>query len=95
MGRVEKMLLNFCRGDWAVADSLTRGRLIEKRLASGTWAPMAAVVAPMVWRCFYARHRDAMRECATWSRTAARLLAQIEAEDASAEAMAAINGILN
>ena len=85
MGRVEKMLLNFCLADWTVADSLTRGRLIGKRHAWSELPPPHAVVSPSIWRCFYMRHPVAMRECATWSRTVARLLAQFEVADAMAE----------
>jgi hypothetical protein len=91
MGRVEKMLLNFCRGDWSSADSLTRGRLIEKSFASENWKPMSSPASPSVWRCFFARHQQEMRECATWSRSVAQLLAKFDAESASA----AIEGVLN
>ena len=90
------MLLHFCGNDgWTLFDSHTRGRCVARMLKTKcTDVVNHAIVGPNVWRCFYRRHPDSMREASNWSRTAARFVGKFEAEDATAAAMAAIDAAL-
>ena len=98
MGRVERLLLNFCKNRaWTSEDQMTRKRIIMKKPMAPSDQKILSqkLLSDNVWRCFYRRHPDAMLEAKGWSRTVARLLAQFEAEDAAAAAMHAFEGVLN
>ncbi len=92
MGRVERMMLNFCRGAWDAEDEVTRHRIVRRR--PRLIVPPSTLLPLRVWRCFYRRHPEAMREASAWSGIASRFLSQFEAEDAAANAMNAINQVL-
>jgi hypothetical protein len=94
MGRVERMLFNFCTNTWSVEDSGTRGRCIARMLRTKLDVLHYPIVSPEVWRCFYRRHPGVLREAKDWSRTVERLLAQFDAEDASKSAASAIEKVL-
>jgi hypothetical protein len=92
MGRVERMLLNFCTKAWDAEDEVVRNR-IAKRLPA-MLAPPQDLLDVGVWRCFYRRHPEPMRKAREWNRIVDRLLEQFEAEDAAANAMNAIDQVL-
>lgn len=91
MGRVERMLLNFCTQTWDAEDEVVRNRLAKRR-------PLLAPAVPLlpvgVWRCFYHRHTEPMRIARAWNRTVSRLVGQFEAEDAASAALQAMEGVL-
>lgn len=93
IGRIERMLLDFCTNKWSMEDSQTRGRCVGRLLKTKGAVVNQAIVGSNVWRCFHRRHPGAMREAKEWSRTVARLLAQFDAEDSAAAAMAAIQKV--
>ena len=94
MGRVERMLFDFCTNAWSWEDSVTRGRCVARMLRTKVDVLHYPIVSPDVWRCFYRRHPAVTREAKDWSRTVARLLAQFDAEDASNSAASAIEKML-
>ncbi len=97
MGNIERMLMHFCtKNGWTHFDSVTRGRCVARMLKTKCADVVNhAIVGQAVWRCFYRRHTQAMRQAKNWNRTVARLVAQFEAEDAAAAAKAAIEATLS
>lgn len=86
MGPVEKMLFDFCNNNWTVEDEAIRIWCIRR-----VNNPM--VVTPVVWKCFYRRHPDLMRNAAKWSRTVARLVARFDADSALNSIEEMLNGL--
>jgi hypothetical protein len=94
MGRVERMLYDFCTNNWSADDSATRSRCVVRMIRTKIDVPQYPIVSPDVWRCFYRRHPAVMREANEWSPTVARLLAQFEAEDAAKSAASVVEKML-
>ncbi|MDE2419476.1 MAG: hypothetical protein KGN32_16925 [Burkholderiales bacterium] len=98
MGRVERLLLNFCKNRaWTSEDQMTRKRIIMKKPMEPSDQKILdqKLLSDNLCRCFYRRRPHAMREASVWSRTAEGLLRQFEAEDAAKAAADAIEGVLN
>jgi len=92
MGRVEKMLLNFCWQNWISEDEMTRHRIARKN--PQVLVPLRRPHGIGVWRSFYKRHPAAMHHAKGWSRTVHIFMGQIEAEEATLAASDAIDSIL-
>lgn len=82
MGRVERMLLNFCAEKWDAEDDKTRSRIARK--CPAVLAPTRNLLGAGVWRAFHRRNPGVLREAAGWSFVSARLVAMFDAEDATA-----------
>jgi hypothetical protein len=89
MGRVETMLLHFCTQHLDAEDDVTRMRIARK--CPAVLAPTRKLLGDGVWHAFHRRNPGVLREAASWSRVASRLLAQFDSE----YAMEAVDRILH